>query len=223
MPTIALLQQLPTPFMATFVLVHLTAPAVASLGGSSMSSQVMLLGREYYQGSWGETALVWAPFGIHVAASLVKRIAVRPRPFKLSVLTATAYPLLLLAPLHILTHRVYPSSSIPSISSLGPGELDYEFVKVGLETWPWRGWILYGGLVGCVALHSVEGIRVVWKAWGAGEPGLLKGWGRWIAAGGAFALVLAGVGNIAAEPLYVPSFLLSRIKSSYAQSWAYRV
>jgi len=209
--------------MATFILIHLTAPAVANLGGSSMSSQVMLLGREYYQGSLSESILVWAPFGIHVAASLVKRIILRPRPFKLSVLTATAYPLLLLAPLHALTHRIYPSLPIPPISSLGPSELDYEFVKVGLETWPWRSWILYSGLVGCVTLHSVEGMRVVWRSWGTGEPGLLKGWGRWIIAGSAFVIVLAGMGNIAAEPLYIPNFLLSRIKSSYAQSWVYRI
>jgi hypothetical protein len=55
-----------TPFITTFILVHLTAPIAANLGGSSLASQVMvssqglhalfslltcaqLLGREYYQ------------------------------------------------------------------------------------------------------------------------------------------------------------------------------
>ena len=31
-----------TPFITTFVLIHLTAPALAALGGTSLSSQVMV-------------------------------------------------------------------------------------------------------------------------------------------------------------------------------------
>jgi hypothetical protein len=33
-----------TPFIATFMLIHLTAPATATLGGSSLASQLMVRG-----------------------------------------------------------------------------------------------------------------------------------------------------------------------------------
>jgi len=36
------IQRLPTPFISAFMLVHLSAPLIASIGGSSASSQVMV-------------------------------------------------------------------------------------------------------------------------------------------------------------------------------------
>jgi hypothetical protein len=36
------LQHLPTPFISTFVLIHLAAPALANVGGSQVASQVMV-------------------------------------------------------------------------------------------------------------------------------------------------------------------------------------
>ena len=79
-----------------------------------------------------------------------------------SVLASTGYlALFLFLPVHYLTHRVYPTISNAPIHSFGPAELDYEFVKTGLQAWPLRSWLLYVGLVGCVALHSVEGISII--------------------------------------------------------------
>ena len=79
-----------------------------------------------------------------------------------SVLSSTGYlTLLLFLPVHYFTHRVYPTISAAPIHSFGPAELDYEFVKTGLSTWPLRSWFLYVGLVGCVALHAVEGINII--------------------------------------------------------------
>jgi succinate dehydrogenase/fumarate reductase cytochrome b subunit len=79
-----------------------------------------------------------------------------------SVLSSTGYlTLFLFLPVHYLTHRVYPALSDAPIHSFGPAELDYEFVKTNLRTWPFRSWFLYIGLVGCVALHSVEGISII--------------------------------------------------------------
>lgn len=40
------LQRLPTPFISAFLLVHLTAPVVANVGGSQASSQVMVRARK---------------------------------------------------------------------------------------------------------------------------------------------------------------------------------
>ena len=39
------IQRLPTPFISAFLLVHLSAPLIASIGGSSASSQVMVSSR----------------------------------------------------------------------------------------------------------------------------------------------------------------------------------
>jgi succinate dehydrogenase/fumarate reductase cytochrome b subunit len=127
-----------------------------------------LLGREYYQTPFGEKYLVLAPLVIHPVASAAKRLFVdpqkpwsRPRPLT-SVLSSTGYlTLFLFLPVHYLTHRVYPAIPDAPIHSFGPAELDYEFVKVGLQTWPLRSWVLYVGLVGCVALHAVEGLSVI--------------------------------------------------------------
>ena len=82
-----------------------------------------------------------------------------------SALASTGYlTLFLFLPVHYLTHRVYPTISAAPINSFGPAELDYEFVKTGLQTWPLRSWLLYAGLIGCVALHSVEGISIITAA-----------------------------------------------------------
>jgi hypothetical protein len=49
---------------------------------------------------------------------------------------------------------------------LGPGELDYEFVKHGLKMWPGRAsMVLFSGLVCAVCAHAMEGWRVVLRRW----------------------------------------------------------
>jgi hypothetical protein len=40
------IQRLPTPFISAFMLVHLSAPLIANMGGSSASSQVLV--RTYF-------------------------------------------------------------------------------------------------------------------------------------------------------------------------------
>lgn len=128
-----------------------------------------LLGREYYQTAFGEKYLVLAPLIIHPLASMAKRLfgigaqgaKLRPRPMT-SALASTGYlTLFLFLPVHYFTHRISPTIPTAPIYSFGPAELDYEFVKTGLQAWPIRSWFLYIGLVGCVALHSVEGISLI--------------------------------------------------------------
>jgi len=159
------------PFITTFVLIHLSAPAMGMVGGSSLSSRIMLLGREYYQTPFGEKYLVLAPLVIHPLAGVAKRLFSpgvgfqkpwsQPRPLT-SILSSTGYlTLFLFLPVHYLTHRVYPAIPDAPIHSFGPAELDYEFVKTGIQAWPLRSWFLYIGLVGCVALHAVEGISII--------------------------------------------------------------
>ncbi|KAF8589675.1 hypothetical protein K439DRAFT_1644974 [Ramaria rubella] len=220
-PVLTRFSHLPTPFITTFLLIHVSAPVLANLGGSSLSSQVMLLGREYYQGTFSEPWLLFLPLGIHITAGVTKRL-LSPNPFprRPSLLSLTAYPLLLFLPIHVLTHRLAPSHPSPPILALSPSELNYEFVKVGLAGWPIRSWILYTGLVLCGLVHTFEGWDIVLRRW-CGEGGFGR-WKRVFASAGVCA-VLSGLLCMSKEPLLVLQSTLSRINSSYLTSAIYRI
>jgi hypothetical protein len=47
---------------------------------------------------------------------------------------------------------------------VGPSELD-ELVKTGLQTWPIRSWLLYGGLILSTTVHFVDGMTIIWNTW----------------------------------------------------------
>jgi hypothetical protein len=104
--------------------------------------------------------------GIHIISGTAKRLLrTKDDPPARKVtgkFAASGYlSALFFVPIHFLTHRFYPALSSPSIQSVGPAELDYEFVKTGLETWPVRSWLLYAGLVGFVTIHAVEGLHIM--------------------------------------------------------------
>ncbi|KAI0081429.1 hypothetical protein K474DRAFT_1342909 [Panus rudis PR-1116 ss-1] len=215
-----------TPFIFTFLAIHLTAPAMANLGGSSLASQVMILGREYYQTSFGEKYLVLTPLVIHGVSSLTKRyltpVHLRRRlPNILSIAGYSAAFFFL--PVHYLIHREYPTNPSPPIYAVGPSELDYEFVKVGLQTWPWRSWFLYAGLTLSVAWHAAAGIHIIWNTWlrphlGAGAT--LKR--RIITATSCVLPVLTGVYALSREPLMAFSSLASRYQAVFVTSFVYK-
>ncbi|TFY72517.1 hypothetical protein EVG20_g479 [Dentipellis fragilis] len=212
------------PFLTTFLLVHLSAPIAANIGGSSLSSQVMLLGREYYQTAVTEPLLVIIPLTIHATASTAKRlIAPRaPRPLT-SLLSLTGYAALLaLAPIHFLTHRDYPALPDPPISAVGPAELDFEFIKTALQTWPVRSWLLYGLLVGTVALHAAEGGSIIWAKWVSNKGGLSKRARRALALAGVVP-VLSGLWVISSEPLMAFVSVAGRYRAALSQSIFYRI
>jgi len=226
-PIVAKIAHGTTPFITTFLLIHLSAPVLANLGGTSLASQVMILGREYYQTSFGENYLVLAPLLIHGAASSLKRY-LTPPPLRrkytsLLSLTGTLTASLFL-PIHFLTHRVYPMDPSPPIYAVGPAELDYELVKAGLTEWPWRSWILYGGLTLCVAWHAAEGSKVIWNlylrdAFGAWRTTVKT---RMIGASLAVAPVLTGLLVMFKEPLMVSSYQLAQFRAALTQSWFYK-
>ncbi|KAI6111238.1 hypothetical protein F5141DRAFT_1113307 [Pisolithus sp. B1] len=60
------------PFLSTFLVIHPSAPIAVNIGGSRLASSVMLLGREYYQTTFGERYLLLLPFTIHVTSSVAK-------------------------------------------------------------------------------------------------------------------------------------------------------
>ncbi|KAH9914474.1 uncharacterized protein B0H18DRAFT_1045155 [Fomitopsis serialis] len=197
-----------TPFITTFVLIHLTAPALASLGGTSLSSQVMLLGREYYQTPLGEKYLVLLPLLVHPLSSLSKRfLAPRPARRPTSALSLTGYAAGLLVLGHFLTHRVHPADAAAPVLALSPAELDYEYVKYALHAWPWRAGLGYFALTAVVATHAAEGVRVLWNTWARDVLGRWKG-GIWV---------------ISSEPLMVLSSTAVRFRAAFTKSILYRL
>ncbi|KAJ3805902.1 hypothetical protein F5876DRAFT_51025 [Lentinula aff. lateritia] len=191
LPLITLSSHVSAPFITTFLLIHLSAPALANVGGSSLSSQVMLLGREYYQTSLAEPYLVLGPLAVHALSGVIRRALIMypkikspsitngstskpltfsqriPGALPTTTLSFTAYTVLLLLPIHLGIHRMLPQTSTPPILSLGPSELDYSFVQYGLQHWPARTWAMYAVLVGAAITHAVEGSRILMGSFGS--------------------------------------------------------
>ncbi|KIO05597.1 hypothetical protein M404DRAFT_999729 [Pisolithus tinctorius Marx 270] len=261
------------PFLSTFLLVHLSAPIEANIVGSGLASSVMLLGREYYQTAFGERYLLLLPFAVHVTSSVAKRVVLtfisdldslarsekpfspkpRPRIRKLtSLLSISAYTtLFLFVPIHVATHRLLPAeadtlawpSTDVDLDPLGSSELDYEFVKTAIKTWPWRSWILYTGIVGCVLVHAAQGASVIYARYIRGRCGcvglpnrpslrsssgnalgLARGNRKTAALAGVAALpVLTGPWMLSREPMLALSSVVQRYQITLMGSWVYRL
>ncbi|KAL4075329.1 hypothetical protein V8B97DRAFT_1564600 [Scleroderma yunnanense] len=256
------------PFLSTFLLVHLSVPIAANIGGSGLASSVLLLGREYYQTPFRERYLLLLPFAVHVTSNIAKRIVLtlapaspplsndasdsttaeqrnepkcplptrRIRKFT-SLLSISAYTaLLIFVPIHVITHRLLPAEApVPlsltgspvnsdvDIDPVGPSELDFEFVKTALHTWPWRSWVLYAGVVGCVLVHAVEGVSVILAQQGGGRGRLSSGRKRRIGTMLAGTLTLTGLFTLSKEPILVLSSLVGRYQGTLMRSWVYRL
>jgi succinate dehydrogenase/fumarate reductase cytochrome b subunit len=194
---------------------------------------LQLLGREYYQTSFGEKYLLAAPIVLHATAGIAKRLLARtkihprppPRPAT-HLLSTTAYTaLVLFIPIHVLTHRTYPSDAAAPIFAVGPAELDFEYVKFGLTTWPVRSYVLYAGLVGCVLLHAAEGVRVLLRVRfpnASSRPTKRRKMitTAIITLGGA---ILSGVFVMSREPLMIFASLSRRYQAAFLQSFIYRI
>ncbi|THU81976.1 hypothetical protein K435DRAFT_844542, partial [Dendrothele bispora CBS 962.96] len=275
LPYLTKASHISAPFISTFLLVHLTAPAIANVGGSGLSSMTMILGREYYQTAIGEPWLVFTPLAIHAMSGVVRRVLlVLPRLWRgitnpdsdptkntasyhwlsssFTPLTLSAYPLLFLFPIHFAIHRILPMTPSPPIHSLGPAELDFNFVAHGLKTWPIRSWLMYGALIGCATVHAVEGSKVLMQKWNSKcrvgkdrlplhvpeseEPPLTetklshldktKPRTRIPTSAVAAVLslpVLSGLYFISTEPTWVFADTAKRFDAIYLMSWVYRL
>lgn len=132
--------------------------------------------------------------------------------------------MLLFLPMHYLIHRVFPSDPHPPIDALSPSELDFEYVKYGLTTWPIRSWILYTGLVVGVAFHAVEGYRILWNTYLRDKLGPYKGTTRStvIGASAVAVPVLMGLWTMAREPLMVFSSSIVRFDAAFQKASVFR-
>lgn len=147
-----------------------------------------------------------------------------PRPAS-SLLSVTGYvTFFLFLPIHYMTHRVNPTSDIPPILAVGPSELDYEFVKLGLHSWPWRSWFLYGGLVASVTLHLADGIAVIWNTYFKRKLTSSSRNTRLALSLGVIALpVMMGVYALSQEPMMIFASTMERYKASFTTSMLYRI
>ncbi|KAI0696551.1 hypothetical protein C8T65DRAFT_710555 [Cerioporus squamosus] len=209
------------PFITVFALIHLTAPVMANLGGTSLASQVMLVGREYYQTPFGEKYLVLAPLAIHPLSATLKRL-LAPRVARqiTSILSITGYSAAIFVAFHFFTHRISPSDPAPPIYSVGPSELDYEYVKFALHEWPWRSFVGYIALAAVVAWHAAEGTAIIWNTWVRPTFGVLHQTVRSRAVGAALGVlpVATGLYFMWQEPLMVFASHAARFKAAFAQS-----
>lgn len=131
---------------------------------------------------------VFAPLGLHVAASIARRtlIAAKTGPRKLSTQQYLGYALIPLVVPHLLLHRLIPADAAPPISSLSPSEFGFEFVANAVATRPWMtaGYLV---LTGAGLFHAfVGGMKVVgWakRLLGKGKKG--GGEGEVVGAGAA--------------------------------------
>ncbi|GJE87989.1 hypothetical protein PsYK624_040720 [Phanerochaete sordida] len=215
------------PFISTFLLIHLTAPALASLGGSSLSSQVMILGREYYQTSFGNTYLLLTPLCVHTLSGLAKRLFAPHTARKLrSTFALAGYTsMLVLLPIHYALHHDHPADPAPPVLALAPAELDFEYVKYALHTWPWRSALLYAGLAAAVAWHAVEGEQILWNTYLRGRFGAWRATvrSRAFIAAAVVLPVLAGLFALWKEPSYAFMSFIPRYEAAFRQSWVYRL
>ncbi|KAL1410749.1 hypothetical protein Q8F55_001691 [Vanrija albida] len=155
-----------------FLGVHLAAPLAAAVGGLSGADGAMLIGREYYLPL--EPIAVFAPLGLHVAASIARRalLAARSGPRRLSTQQYLGYALIPLVFPHVLLHRIIPSEDAAPISALSPSEFGFEFVANAVATRPWMT-AGYVALTGVALWHTlVGGMKVVgWARRLAGRRG----------------------------------------------------
>ncbi|KAJ7841375.1 hypothetical protein B0H14DRAFT_2360149 [Mycena olivaceomarginata] len=218
------------PFISTFLLIHLTAPTLANLGGSSLASSVLLLGREYYQTEFGEKYLLLGPIAVHSLSGIAKRVLspakTPPRPWT-SLLSLTGYANIIFFLPHFMAHRVHPQTPTAPIYAVGPSELDFEFVKYGLANWPWQSWLLYGGLVASVVLHVVDGERLLFNTYFGETMGRIKAAARKrllaIGLGLVAVPVLAGTYVMTKEPLMILASTAERFHASFTKSPFYRL
>ncbi len=139
----------------------------------------------------------------------------------------TGYAVMILfLPVHFMTHRILPTSPEAPIYEVGPSELDYEFVKFGLQQWPWKSAFLYGGLVLFMGMHMVDGAVLLWNTYlAAGSSrGRVKDSPKkfWLS-GMVSGMVVAGLAAVAVEAPLVFSSTAKRFESVFLSSWFYRL
>ena len=188
-------------------------------------SAAQLLGREYYQTSFGEKYLVIAPLVIHSLSAALKRV-LSPKTARraTSILSVTGYSAVFCVLVHYFLHRVAPSSPASPIYSVGPSELDFEYVKYGLHEWPVRNFLAYTALAALVSAHASEGMSIIWNTWMRPTFGALRQSRKARLTGALLGVVpvVSGLFFMWSEPLLVFASHAERFRASFMKSVFFR-
>lgn len=172
------------------------------------------------------------PITAHILSAWLKRVssskpATEPRRWQ-NPLSVTGYAVgFLLFPIHYLTHRAYPAQEAAPVLGVGPSELDFEFVKLGLQTWPVRSWLIYGTLTIFTTFHLSIGVGILWSTYirpAFPKPSLPSLKIRNRLALGCIALpTLTGLFFVSKEPLMTFSSTAKRYTAALLTSSVYRI
>lgn len=170
--------------------------------------------------------MVYGSISLHVAASLLRRLHLRrSTPFRPSTHHLAGYILIPFLTLHILTHRLIPSSPSPPINALSPSELGYSFVSYGLRTWPFVSWTTYAALILTGTYHALLGTPKALSWFRTTLPGASRRRATFLR-GSFIALVSAlgiGLARLHAEDPGFSRGMQRRVDAVYrAVPWVYR-
>lgn len=163
--------------IAPFLTLHVANVALIPLLTRSVqaSEPYLLLTRPYYQSSFLEPLVVFAPVGLHVLSGVALRVYRRvksaeyystPRWPALSTTSVLGYALLPLVAVHAAVNRLLPLVKEGDSSSIGLG-----YVSHGFALRPLTMTIAYAALVGVGSWHIVNG----WARWLAVGPETVTG------------------------------------------------
>ena len=166
-----------------------------------------------------------APLVVHPLSAALKRV-MSPKTARraTSILSITGYSAAIFAILHYFTHRIAPADPSNPIYSVGPSELDFEYVKYSLHEWPWRSLVGYTALVGLVAAHASEGMAIIWNTWMRPAFGALRQSRKTRLTGALISgiPVATGLFFMWGEPLMIFASHAERFRASFMKSLYFR-
>ncbi|TIA93131.1 hypothetical protein E3P99_00272 [Wallemia hederae] len=156
----------------SFALLHSVPTILAAGGGVGIVDDIVMISRTLYHAPYAELVWVAGSAGVHVLASVIRRLVQRrisfyseSKPAALTAQQKSGYALIPLLLAHSLSHRVIPSFYTPPISALSPSELSYaHFVAYAARSRPYLSTAAYTTLAGLSVYHAITGLRRSRKA-----------------------------------------------------------
>ncbi|CAI2164720.1 7424_t:CDS:2 [Funneliformis geosporum] len=148
---------------STFLVTHLSATTLATLGGIELTNKTIILGRVYYQNKLLEPIVVFGALVGHVAAGIAKR------SIKLYWKYNKRDDRKLTGEVHekvekIVTDEKNEQGNVSIGRYLGDSSLiNATYVTLSLRKWPVTSYLSLTALIGLTAYHVISGFPVVYK------------------------------------------------------------